>query len=259
MSKVEERREQITQFLQKLPLATVTDMAEQFHVTTETIRKDLQELQRQGKVVRMHGCAAMSSEDAKVPYSFRERINVHGKVAIAKAAVELIQQNDSILIESSTTAAAMCHELLEKQELLKTLDVITNSFYFANLLQFGKLCARLFFLGGWVRASESATHGFYTAQLMSGLHVDKAFISAAALGEKMVLSSYYEDDMIFQQRAIELADQPILLLEKSKYPTSAMFSVCSASQMKVIITDASIRAGDIADLKKRGVEIVPVE
>lgn len=257
MDKATARRKEIIQMLKEAPIATVIDMAGAFSVSTETIRKDLLVLEKKSKIVRIHGGAALLDDAmATVPYQFRERINTEGKAAIAAAAVKLIEPNDSILLESSTTTAALCLELLKKPDLLQTLDVVTNSLYFAQLLQMGKLCSRLLLLGGWSRSSENATYGHFTSQMIRELHVNKSFISAAALGQKLVLSAFFEDDVHFQRSAIEQAEEAVLLLDKSKYPQSAVFAVTDISNVQYIVTDATISEADEKNLKKQNVRVI---
>ena len=79
---------------------------------------------------------------------------------------------------------------------------------------------RLLSLGGWVSETEASTLGTITTDMMQLVRVNKAFLSGAALNRKLELTAFYERDMLFQQKALEHADETILLLDSTKYPAS---------------------------------------
>ena len=238
MDKVKARRESIVKLLETAPIIPVTEMADLLGVTKETIRKDLTVLEKQGLVVWRHGGAALTERStAPIPYTLRESFHKKGKRQIAKAACALIQEADFLMLESSTTTMALCQELLERPELLKTLTIVTNSLYIAQLFEMGALVKKLFFLGGWLTSSEGATEGRYTCDSLLRFHPDKVFISGAALDEKMRLTAYYENDMYLQRQAIQCGKRVILLLDKTKYPSAGFFAVSDLTSIHCLVTD----------------------
>ena len=217
--KQEERRQKILNILTMVPIATVLELADQLDVTPETIRKDLTELAAAGEIVRIHGGAALAE-----------------KVDIGRAAAELIDMGDSLILEGSTTVSALCSALAEEKNLLKTLTIVTNSFHIASILEMGELCSKFFFLGGRMSSSEQLARGPLTVDFMKKFCVNKAVLSGAALGEKLSVSAYYENDRIFQKTAMECADQTILLLDSSKYPESAVMEVAHLTDFDYLVT-----------------------
>lgn len=259
MGKLETRRQEIVKILAETPLITVTELAETLHVTMQTIRKDLAALETEHKVMRIHGGAAlMDRDEAAVPYSLRKKISSEGKRKIAHAARTLIMDGDSLLLESSTTNAALCEALLEMPELLKTLVIVTNSMYIAQCLEMGNLCDRMLLLGGWSRASEHCTMGSFVIDTVDKIRVDKAFLSGAALSGQFTLSAYYEHDMQFQQHAIACANQTFLLLDKSKYPRSGVMRVATMDKMDCLITDIRFSEKEQKTLREIGVKLILV-
>ena len=195
--KQEERRQKILNILTMVPIATVLELADQLDVTPETIRKDLTELAAAGEIVRIHGGAALAGDtDGSVPYMARA----------------------------------------EEKNLLKTLTIVTNSFHIASILEMGELCSKFFFLGGRMSSSEQLARGPLTVDFMKKFCVNKAVLSGAALGEKLSVSAYYENDRIFQKTAMECADQTILLLDSSKYPESAVMEVAHLTDFDYLVT-----------------------
>lgn len=260
MDKIKVRREEILKLLETAPMIPVSELASLLGVTKETVRKDLAALEEQGLAVWRHGGAALTERSAApIPYALRESFHKEGKDRIARTACTLIGEGESILLESSTTTMAFCQAMLEKPELLATLTVITNSFYITQLFEMGGLVERLFFLGGWLTASEGATQGRCTCETLRQFHPDKALLSGAALNEKMQLTAYYEDDMSFQQEAIRCAKSTVLLLDKAKYPSTGLFAVGDMSRITYLVTDAGLPEHGQELLRKRNVNLITVK
>lgn len=240
MNKAEERYNEIVEILKNNPIITVAEFAERLSVSPETIRKDLNVLADQGKVLRIHGGAALAGDKTVIsPFQLRETVRQGEKRAIACAACDMIEQGDSLIIESSTTMVELVKILLERRELLQTLTIVTNSIHIVTLLEMGRLCARLFLLGGWLRESEQSTQGQLTSGELKNFHVDKCLLSGAALGKNLFLTSFYEEDMLFQKQAMKSASQAILLLEAGKYPSTAVLAVASLTEFDRLVTNIS--------------------
>ena len=255
MNKAEERYLEIVEILKNNPIATVAEFAEKLSVSPETIRKDLNYLSEQGTVVRIHGGAALASDKPVIsPFESRKTRRQQQKRLLAQAACALIEPGDSLIMESSTTMV-----LAEDPELLKTLVIVTNSLHILTLLEMGRLCKRVFFLGGWVNQTEQCTQGQFTAGELKNFHVDKCLLSGAALGKNLMLSSYYENDMLFQKQAMECASQSVLLLESEKYPSSAVLSVASLEQFDYLVTNIDFDADCREKLEKAELKLVYVE
>lgn len=238
MNKAEERYYGIIEILKLNPIVTVAEFAECLSVSPETIRKDLNVLAEKGLVMRIHGGAALAGDKTVIsPFQFRETVNQKEKQALARAASAMLSPGDSLIIESSTTMVELVKILIEQKELLETLTIVTNSVHIVTLLEMGRLCTRLFLLGGWMRESEQSTQGQLTAAELKNFHVDKCLLSGAALGRNLVLTSFYEDDMLFQKQAMKSASQTILLLEAGKYPSTAVLAVAPLTQFDHLITN----------------------
>lgn len=257
MNKTNERRERILRELSKTPISTIAKLSTICSVSTETIRKDLQFLSNNNFVIKVHGGVALANNFKEgSPYNIRTTVNNTGKIEIAKAACELIKPKDSIILENSTTTVELAKALTQKSELLKTLVIITNSLHIAQVFESQLTCSRLFLLGGWTNLSEYSTLGQYTVECLSRFHVDKTFISGAALNDDFLLTGYYEYDVSFQRQAIQCAKQSILLIDNSKLHHSAMLSVCPISSLDFLVTDAELSTKEQQCLKKQNVETI---
>ena len=257
MDKAENRRRAIIKRLEGEPVVSVASLVESLHVTKETIRKDLAALEEAGLITRIRGGAGLTKEvPLTIPYLQRQEFNREEKVRVARAACTLVKEGESLLLEASTTAVAFCQELLKDRDLVKTLTVITNSIYIAQLFELGRLAKELFILGGWIRTSQGATHGTYIDECLEKFRLDKVFLSGAALDEDLNLSAYLVEDMVFQQRAIRRARSVILLLDKGKYPSSGLYAVDDLTSVQYLVTDAAFSEKELAILEDRHVEII---
>lgn len=255
--KVNLRRQEILRLLSQKPIATVTELAETINVSQETIRKDLEAMAAQESVIRVHGGVALAGRGAsEVPYSLRVNINPGKKALIAGAACKLIEPDDCIILESSTTNVELAKTLLLMPSLLRSLLVITNSFRIADLLSGENYCKRLFFLGGWSSPSEYNTAGHYTIQSLSGFHVDKTFISGAAVSEDLMLTNFFDDNVAFQQTAMRCAKTSILLVDSTKFHDPAVLTVCPISEVDIVVSDVDCEPALAERIRSLGVRLI---
>lgn len=244
MKKIE-RQKKILEILSKVPLTTISELSEILNVSTETIRKDLITLSSEDKIIQTHGGVALKIKRNKSqPFDYRMKISSHSKKVVAKKAITLIEKDDIVLLESSTTSLALVNELCKNKELLSSLVIVTSSFKIAALIdecfnEDEKKC-KLFFIGGWMDFSQHSTSGMYVLDTLKEIHISKSFISVAAIDEMLNLSGYSEEDVFFQKIAIQQASTVILMVEKSKYSRKAMFRVGNLSEVDYLVTDIQL-------------------
>lgn len=256
ISKLDKRRKQILSLLAEVPISSTQQLAESTGVSTETMRKDLDALSEEGFITKMHGGVALSTPSQEIPFELRAVKNVAEKRRIAKKAVSLIQEKDTILLESCTTNLELIKELLLHPELLKSLIIITNSFSIASLLDAGKKCSKLFFLGGWANPKQFSTLGQQTTLLLKDFLVSKAFLSGAALSNQMLLTGYYDDDVSFQKAALSSAQEIILMIDSSKFQETAVLFVASLSQFNYLITDKELSREELSYIESEKVQYI---
>lgn len=193
---------------------------------------------------------------AEIPFDLRATRHAEEKKKIATAAIQLISPGDAIILESCTTNLELAKALTANSELLETLVVITNSIAITSVFESGRRCSKLFLLGGWVNADQYAAHGNHTATMLKDFHVNKAFISGAALSENYILTGFYDDDVIFQKTAIEAAKQTVLMLDYSKFEQTAILSVAHLSNIDYLVTDKKLDSQAKAEIAGLGVKLV---
>lgn len=253
------RHKRILDILSKESAASVTGLSDTLGVAKETIRKDLRVLAEQGKVIRIHGGAALSDMPFNMPFTVRQNLDEIQKRQVAERASQLIYENESIIIEGSTTNLALCEALMDTPEKLKSLTIITNSVKIAQMLEFGSKCRQLFLLGGQADAQEGTTRGQFALSMMREMHADAAFISAAAMNQQLRVTAFKEDDMLFQRQAISIAGKAYVLMNSSKFPSSALYYVCQCQDLDGLVTDAELSDQECRVLLDAGTEYIRVK
>lgn len=254
-SKSNIRKNTILNILSRVPISSTQELAKSTGVSKETIRKDLDVLANEGLIIKMHGGVAIAAPNAaEITFDARIKKNVAAKRKIAKVAITLITENETLILESCTTNVELTKALLTCPDLLSTLSIITNSFTIATLLEGGRLCQSLFFLGGQVNPAEHCCQGQLTVSMLTQFHVSKAFLSGASLSEQFMLTGYNEYDIAFQKNAITAAEQTILMVDHRKFSSPAVYSVCNISSVDYLITDKSLKSADLETLKNLQVQ-----
>ncbi|MGM0126365.1 hypothetical protein IGI37_003794 [Enterococcus sp. AZ194] len=239
MRKADIRRQEIIRILSENPIMSVAELAEYLDVTTETIRNDLKSSQLLEKVVQAHGSVALShtTSSREVPYSFRKEINAKVKRKIAEEACQLIHPQQVIVIEHNSLSVMLVHTLSQYPQLVSGVTIITNSFSIMNYVQENKLPLHVVFLGGEFNLSQENSFGSTTIRQMKELKADIAFMSPGAMNEDLEVMSYKEQDADLQNEIMRNAQKRVLLVEKIKYPSIAMWRVNTAIDYDVIITE----------------------
>jgi DeoR/GlpR family transcriptional regulator of sugar metabolism len=257
--KPDARRRKILDILAQIPISSTIQLAAAAKVSTETMRKDLDALAQEGLIIKVHGGVALANPVvSEIPFDLRATMNAGEKRRIAGAALCLIQKNDSIVLESCTTSLELAKALTLDPDLLETLVVVTNSFSIASVFEGGRRCQKLFFLGGWVKPDQYSVLGSQTAKMLGDFHVNKAFISGAALSENLILTGYYDDDVAFQKTAIASAKETVLMIDSSKFGKAAVLSVARLSELDYLVTDKVLDKDERKLIVRAGVKIVPL-
>jgi DeoR family transcriptional regulator, glycerol-3-phosphate regulon repressor len=202
------RHEEIVRRLKAAGTVSVGELADAFAVSHETIRRDLKLLADQGHLEVVHGGAALR-EDNGSAFAPRRNENPQGQAAIARAAVRLVPEGATVLLDSGATASAIALELASR----RGLTVCTNSLSNAAVL-----CRvpshRVYMLGGEVDRHEEGTSGVDVISAVKNLRVDVAFVGAGGFAEDGTPTDHSRSaaemrgGMILSGNAFLVADHP---------------------------------------------------
>ena len=262
----EERQQLIVGLITASGRASVTDLAERFSITTETVRRDLAALEAAGSVRRVHGGAVSPDRFSTNEESILVRTDQRQpeKTRIAEAALALIPQDrtGSILIDAGSTTEALA-ELLAARTAATTaisepaaeLVVITHSLPVAAKLS-GEPGIALHLLGGKVRGITQAAVGQSTVEAARRLRPDIAFIGTNGIHAAFGLSTPDPEEAAVKAAFVQSARRIVVLADSSKLDTETLVQFASLKDLDTLITD-TIPSQELADaLSDAGVEVV---
>ena len=224
-------------------------------VSEKTIRRDLQTLADQGKVIRTHGGAAMA-ERVSFEFKFLSRVrdNQLAKEAIAVAAAAQVKDGESVMLDSGTTTLELAKRLRPRQG----LTIITSSLPIAAQLQYDQQLEVLL-LGGRLRASSPDLAGAITESNLETLRADVAFLGADAIDRQGGVFQESPEVARMLTRMAASAGRVYVVADGSKLGKTALWRFGRLADWAALITDASADRSLLASLKKAGVRIIRAE
>lgn len=250
----EERRSKILALLNEHEKVTVAKLIELFKTSAVTVRKDLTRLEEQGWVHRVYGGAVLR-EKVAVEISFRQKIRkrLQEKEMIGKFASSLIEDGDTVIIGSGTTAIQLAKNIRRKQE----LTVITNGLDIVSELSSVK-GVNIIVLGGNYRQGLFELVGPLTTQALSHLHVDKVFLGTDGLSVRDGLTT---PDILAAETyrlMCKAGKEVIVIADYSKMGKVSLATIVPLTAVDKLITDEGIKEEDKRVLKKQGIEVIVV-
>ena len=210
----------------------VEQLARQFDVTPQTIRKDLNELCERGLLQRVHGGAVVASATVNVGYEARRNLAAEEKQRIGRAAASLIPDRCSILINIGTTTEQVAMALRTKAGLL----IITNNINVVNIL-YGYPEIQTIVAGGLVRHADGGIVGEAAVDFIKQFKVDHAIIGTSAIDADGSLLDYDYREVKVAQAIIDNARSTILVADAMKFERSAPVRIGHLSQLDCFVTD----------------------
>ncbi|WP_100402840.1 DeoR/GlpR family DNA-binding transcription regulator [Bacillus sp. FJAT-42315] len=220
----------------------VAEMAHQLQVTPETIRKDLDILEKEKKLKRVHGGAVKYGQTQKEAH-FNKKMNdqYYQKREIGKKAAEIIEDNDTIMIDVGTTTVHIPEHIVGVQR----LTVVTNSLAAADLLN--KQIENRFFdgkvivLGGVANPEQKSVAGTLTCHMLEHFQFDKAFISCGGITPQDI-SDFDLEESIVSAQMIKQTNEVVLLADCSKLGNKSFYKICPTKEVHSIICDQAMPA-----------------
>lgn len=232
--KTEQRLREILAVLQDSERVEVVELAQRLNVTTETIRRDARLLEEQGAIIKSHGVLKLPHHLGEASFERRMRENADAKIAIARAATDLVNDGDSMIIDTGTTTTFFARELRKK----RNLTVVTNSTEIARLLVTVK-GNRVFLAGGEMSSDDGAAYGANTADFVSRFNLKFAFISITALSAVHGPTDASLPEADFARVAFRTANAAIILCDSSKFGRTSLVKVCPLAQVDMIVTETA--------------------
>ncbi|WP_404406262.1 DeoR/GlpR family DNA-binding transcription regulator [Pelagibacterium halotolerans] len=226
-------------------------LAETFGVSVQTIRKDLNTLCADGRLMRIHGGALYPSGIENLEYEARRQIAAEEKAQIGRAVATLIPDNASLFINIGTTTEAVGQALAGH----KGLMVITNNINVANRLRVLKDC-EVVIAGGVVRGSDGGIVGEAAVDFIRQFKVDYAVIGTSAIDDDGALLDYDFREVKVAQAIIANARHVILAADATKFERTAPVRIAHLSQISTFVTDRCTSGAVRAVCAEHGVQLI---
>ncbi len=240
-----ERQEQIVRAVGRSPALRVHELAARLGVSTETIRRDLAELEHRGLINRTYG-GAVRPISVEPALTERQALMVEERERIAAAAVVLVEREDILMIGGGATTLHFARQLSETAD---PLTVITHSFSIAMVLG-GNPMIRVLMLPGQYDAREGLIHGPDTIDALGRFHANKAFLGASGLTLEGPNDAAIGPGLVYGAM-MRRASESVVLADRSKFNRPSLTVYGPWTGKTTLVTDAP-PTGDLARALKQG-------
>ena len=232
-----ERRQSLLALLKKQPGLRVPEIAQSLGVSDGTVRNDLNALEKEGHLTRVHGGAVLISrqELTSSTFNIRHQENADKKSCVGKHASSMVEDGDSILLDASSTAYYLALNLNKRSR----LRVVTNGIEVARLLA-NNPSNTVILIGGVVNQDGSSVTGLLSEQIIADLHIQKAFISCSGFSVERGMTEVHLEEAQLKRKAIESVQQVIALVDSSKMGKEDLTPFARPSQITHLFTDIGI-------------------
>lgn len=247
-----QRHDQIAAAVQASGRARVLDLSEDLGVSEMTVRRDLEELEAQGLLVRVHGGAISTRSRSFEPgFAARSRQNVDVKRRIGTAAAALIRDGETVILDAGTTTLHVAQALRPDIQLramalsLQIADVLAD---LPNLT--------LMMPGGTVRPRERSMIGAMTIATFERLAFDTVVLTSGGVDVTEGVTEYDVDDAETKRAALRSARRTIVVADATKLGAVAFVRLCPVADVDILVTDRSASPTHVAALRDAGVEVI---
>jgi DeoR family transcriptional regulator, fructose operon transcriptional repressor len=229
------RRTRLLELVRVHGFASVPELVKELGASESTLRRDLELLEGEGTVRRIHGGALYVGQSPKLPhFDASQSAQWDQKRAIARRAVSLIEDGDTLLLDGGSTTYELARLLVGRP-----LHIVTNSLPVANLFARDP-GSDLVLIGGNICPRTGVAQGPYADQMLARLRVRKAIMSTAGIVE----DGFYNNNLLLvetERAMIRAADEAIVVADSTKFGRTSLGHVCPLSDVRHLVTDSRLR------------------
>jgi len=250
MKKTAQRRSRILEVLDEHGQVNVSELSKDLGVSEVTIRNDLANLERNKLLVRAHG-GAFKTNNMALPVTEKKKINLDLKRKIGKKAVSLIEENDSIILDSGTTTFEISNNLGKFERLTvisNALDIVNNLASYDNL--------EVMMPGGYLKEFSMSLVGPMAERNLKQLHCNKLFLGVDGFKADVGVFTHYMEEAYLNQIMIDIAEDVIVVSDSTKFKKIGLAFIAGFNKINKVITDDRIETEYVKMLERNNVEVI---
>ncbi len=242
-----ERRQRILGLLRERPGIRVPELAKLLIVSEGTIRNDLRALEKAGELTRVRGGAVVRDGPGFISPAFgaRTEVNATAKKRIARWAADMVEDGDSVLLDSSSTVFHTAPFLLDRSN----LTIVTNGIEVAYALAENSLHT-IILIGGVLRPDRALTVGYLGEKILENLHIKTAFVSCSGFSVEIGLTQADIQEAQLKSRMIESANRVVALIDSTKFGKVDLTPFAETNQVAHILTDSALAVEHIDEIRQ---------
>lgn len=250
------RRERMLELIGRAGFARVSDLSEAFQVSDVTVRSDLDALDREQSIRRIHGGAVLRTAGMREP-SFEEALesSADEKRRIGQAAAAMVASGSSVLLDVGTTTAAIARALVERDD-LENVTVITNGLTIALELERAIPRFEVVVTGGTLRPLQHSLVEPLAAALLGRIHADIAFIGCTGVHPVGGVTNVNLPEADLKRVMVRSAERAVVVADGSKLGRTHLGRIAAVDEVAELITGESAPLPDVAALRDAGLPVI---
>ncbi len=251
MLSTDERRNEIIDLVRENGKIRVSELSERYNISEVSIRKDLEVLEAEGHLSRVHGGAVgLNKLYVNMDLNERFKTNAQAKKKLAEYAASFIEDNDTIMMNAGTTLTYVLRAIRDK----KNISIVTNSVQNATEAAL-YTSFNVILLGGELDSKYQFTYGEDAIRQLENYHATKCILSVDGICSSSGLTLYYSNEASLAKKMIECSGEVIITADSSKLGKNVFARVTDVSKMDILITTATENREELDRLKKLGVKV----
>ena len=247
----EKRRQEIAEYVSENKKIKVSDIVERYGISGVSARNDLEILENEDVLRRVHGGAvSISKQESGSDFDKRYKTNSAYKKELAKEVAKLIEDNDTVMMNAGTTLTYILRAIHDK----KNVSIVTNSL--PNTVEaLDSPDFNVILLGGQIDPKYRYTFGSDALSQLEKYHANKCIISVDGVNAQNGLTLYYSSEVDVIKKMIDCSDTCIVAVTKSKIGKNTFASVAPITDVDILVTNKSEKTDEIAAIKENGVKV----
>jgi DeoR/GlpR family transcriptional regulator of sugar metabolism len=239
----EERQGEILLYIKEKGTAAIGEIAARFSISEMTVRRVLYKLSDAGLIIRTPGGAMVAPSGSRERTFLERSAKMSGaKDALGRAAAGLVQDGETVVLDSGTTTQYIARHLAPRSDLV----VVTASLAVLEELA-GSPGVQVRLTGGVYRRASHDLFGSTVDQALANIYADRVFFGAAALSFERGAMNYDQD---MPKAILQSGKQRVLVIDSSKVGIEAVYRFCPIEQCDLVITDQGVKEAEIKKLRK---------